>query len=281
MLKEELELYKSIFYNSAIGYVIYDKDYVIYKVNNTLAKIINKPRDEILGIDLISFISNDDVENFYDTIQILYKDKDTKNVDCIVRTIDKKHFIKIISNNMKLDGLDLIFSAVVDVTREQELSNKLEYLSFHDQLTGLYNRRFFVEELRRLDVKRNLPITIVMADVNNLKFINDTYGHANGDKLLRKVTKALKEGCREDDIVARIGGDEFVVLLPNTNSEDAKTIIGRIKDVLNKEKILSFDVSVSFGYSTKYDEKEDIRYIFKESEDFMYREKLQLKAGNR
>ena len=113
----------------------------------------------------------------------------------------------------------------------------MEYLSYHDQLTGLYNRRFFEEELKRLDVERNFPMTIVMADVNGLKLINDSFGHAIGDELLKKVAEVMIKGCRADDIIARLGGDEFVILLPKTDAYETEQIVKRIKDLALKEKV--------------------------------------------
>jgi PAS domain S-box-containing protein len=93
-----------------------------------------------------------------------------------------------------------------DITDRQIAENKLIYLSYHDQLTGLYNRRFFEEELIRLDAKRNLPISIAMGDVNGLKLVNDSFGHQKGDQLLMRVAYAMQRACREDDIIARLGG---------------------------------------------------------------------------
>ena len=103
-----------------------------------------------------------------------------------------------------------------DITEYRKKEEEIKYLSYHDQLTGLYNRRFYEEELKRLDTTRNLPIAIIMGDVNGLKVVNDSLGHAKGDELLKKVAHAITKGCREGDIVARHGGDEFVVLLPKT-----------------------------------------------------------------
>lgn len=151
---------------------------------------------------------------------------------------------------------------------------KLEYLSYNDQLTGLYNRRFFEEELNRLDVERNLPITLILGDVNGLKLINDSFGHLMGDDLLKKVAEAIKKGCREDDIIARLGGDEFVVLLPKTDALQAEQIVKRIKTVAADEKIGSMDLSISFGFQTKTNAEETMREVFKKAEDYMYREKL-------
>lgn len=280
MLAEDLDLYSNIFNNSSIGYAIYDKDFKIYKVNTAFIDLMGIPREELVGSFFDKVLYKEDLERLYNKIQKLNDEFDSKNLQCVVRTYCKDMYLKIISNSFILDGKDLIFSAVIDVTEENRLLNKLEYLSFHDQLTGLYNRRFFEEELHRLNVKRNLPLTIVMADVNKLKLINDNYGHSKGDELLIKVARAIKNGSREDDIVARIGGDEFVILLPNTDSSNAKDIIDRMRDKLKEERILSYDISVSFGYSTKDEMDEDIQKVFMMSEDSMYVEKSRLKAVN-
>ncbi len=87
-------------------------------------------------------------------------------------------------------------------------------------MTGLYNRRFYEEKIKRLDTTRNLPISIIMGDVNNLKVINDRFGHEKGDELLVKAAEAIHNVCRTDDIAARWGGDEFVILLPKTKNQD-------------------------------------------------------------
>jgi diguanylate cyclase (GGDEF)-like protein/PAS domain S-box-containing protein len=166
----------------------------------------------------------------------------------------------------------------VGVSRNIEERKKFEkeilYLSYQDHLTGLYNRRFYEEELRRLDTKRNLPITIVMGDVNGLKLINDSFGHVMGDELLKKVADVITNGCRGDDIIARLGGDEFVILLPKTDAIEAEKIIKRIKEIALNKKVGSMDISISFGSETKTNEEEDIQEVFKKAEDYMYKKKL-------
>lgn len=168
-------------------------------------------------------------------------------------------------------GAVLVFE---DFTEKKEKQEEINYLSFHDYLTGLYNRRYYEEELMRLDTPRNLPLTIIMSDINGLKMINDSFGHDSGDELLKKAAQAIKKGCREDDIVSRIGGDEFVILLPKTDTMEAKKIIKRIKYLLSEEKVGLVDISISFGYETKRNEEDKIHEIFKKAEDFMYRNKL-------
>jgi len=170
-----------------------------------------------------------------------------------------------------------IIGAVVtflDITERKKSEAEILYLSFRDQLTGLYNRRYFEEELARLDDPRNLPLTIVMADMNGLKLINDSLGHAIGDKCLKKIADVMQKGCRSGDLIARLGGDEFVILLPKTDSDEAKQMIQRIKDNASNEKIGSVALSISFGYGTKNSAKEKIEDIFKIAEDHMYSNKL-------
>lgn len=168
-----------------------------------------------------------------------------------------------------------LIGVIQDVTDRKRTEEEILYLSFRDQLTGLYNRRFFEEELKRLDVTRNYPLTLVMADVNGLKLINDSFGHATGDELLRTVGKVLRTGCRGDDIIARLGGDEFVIILPHTNAAETEKILKRIKALALQERVVgSIEISISFGYETKCHETEDIRELFKKAEDFMYKRKL-------
>lgn len=164
-------------------------------------------------------------------------------------------------------GVVLVFR---DVTEKKEHRRKIEYLSFHDSLTGLYNRRFFEEEMNRLDTERNLPISIIMGDVNGLKLTNDIFGHEFGDMLLESVAKVLRKVCRADDIIARWGGDEFVLLLSQTNFEEAEKIVARIKGEFAKEQIKAIKGSISVGFDVKQNLTEDIAQILDNAEEKMY-----------
>lgn len=167
---------------------------------------------------------------------------------------------------------------VIGITRnistDKQYREQIEYLSYHDQLTGLYNRRFFEEELKRLDNKRNLPLGIVMADVNGLKLVNDSFGHLIGDQLLIKVAEVLKKTCRADEIISRIGGDEFTILIPRIEENQIEALISRIQEAAAQEKIGSVELSVSFGWDIKENNQEDILEIFKKAENYMYQKKL-------
>jgi diguanylate cyclase (GGDEF)-like protein len=161
-------------------------------------------------------------------------------------------------------------NAIELMKRKQEII----FLSYHDKLTGLYNRRFYEEEIRILDNDINLPISIIIADVNVLKITNDDFGHEVGDRLLIKISKILRDVCRRDDILIRIGGDEFLIVLPKTSITDVEKIANRIKNKCNKEKNEPIKPSVSIGYFTKELLNQDINIIYKKAEDRMYSAKL-------
>lgn len=165
-------------------------------------------------------------------------------------------------------------TVMTDITEQKRAQDEIEYLSYHDKLTGLYNRRFFEEELVRLDSPRNLPLTLIISDVNGLKLINDSFGHLLGDELLVKTAGVLMKGCRSGDIVARLGGDEFVILLPGTGPDEAEEVVGRIEALAAKEKAGALGVSISFGHATKTVHHENMQDVFKTAEDRMYRNKL-------
>jgi len=177
----------------------------------------------------------------------------------------------IIDKSGEIIGCVLVFR---DSSEKKEKQRQVEYLSYHDQLTGLYNRRYFEEELKRLDTKRNLPITIVYADVNGLKIVNDALGHDQGDQLIQKVSESLKAVCRADDIIARVGGDEFMILLPKTDKVTSDNLIERIIATTNQIEVSGIKTSVSFGGDTKDNENCLIMNIVKSAEELMYQKKI-------
>jgi diguanylate cyclase (GGDEF)-like protein len=175
-----------------------------------------------------------------------------------------------------LDGITpvSIIGQGQDITDWKKAEKEILYLSYHDQLTGLYNQRFYEIELKRLEIERNLPFSIVMGDVNGLKLINDSFGHDKGDELLKKVGEVIKSGCRVGDIIARLAGDEFVIILPKTDILETEKIIKCITDLLLNQKVGAINTSIAFGYATKNNEGEKIQEIFKKAEDHMYKRKI-------
>jgi diguanylate cyclase (GGDEF)-like protein/PAS domain S-box-containing protein/putative nucleotidyltransferase with HDIG domain len=218
----------------------------------------------------------------YSTIKNLYVS--LTNLDASIshthRLRHKNGNYSFIEWSYKRQG-DRIYSVGRDVTERLNREKEIEYLSFHDVLTGLLNRRFLEEEMRRLNTARNLPISLIMCDVNRLKLINDAFGHEKGDELIKYAAQVFKESCRPEDLVARWGGDEFILFLPKTSYEDSKKIVERIKENSNKYSINSIQLSIACGICTKEDENFPIQDLLRNSEDAMYREKSKESERNR
>ncbi|HEX9026195.1 MAG TPA: HD domain-containing phosphohydrolase [Clostridium sp.] len=181
------------------------------------------------------------------------------------------YFSKPLSEEVMKILLPLKIKNAIDLMRRKE---EIIYLSYHDKLTGLYNRRYSEDEMNRLDTERNLPVSLIMGDVNGLKLTNDAFGHEAGDKLLKKIADVIKSECKKDEIIARIGGDEFLIILPKTSGIEVEKIIDRIKHKCDNEKEGPIKPSISFGYSVKEQVDEDIMNVYKVAEDRMYNNKL-------
>jgi len=218
---------------------------------------------EVIASSMDAFIRNPNDSNYH----IIEIQQPCKNGDIIWVELSTKTRFNA-EGQIEIEGV----SRNIDKRKKSQL--KYLYLSYHDQLTGLYNRRFYEEELRRLDTERNLPLTIAMGDINGLKLTNDSFGHLMGDKLIIRVAEVIKEACRDDDVVARIGGDEFVIILPITETLEAGKIVNRINKLIMKRKLGEIQPSISFGYETKTSMDQKIEDICKGAEDHMYRNKL-------
>lgn len=165
------------------------------------------------------------------------------------------------------------FVTVADITRNRLFVERLRELAGVDPLTGLYNRHGYHEELRRLDHPDNLPLTVIMGDVNGLKRVNDEVGHEAGDKLLQYVAKVIKDCCPEDGIIARIGGDEFAVLLPRCGNEEGKCLIRDIQVRMSALATGEYQAAIAMGAATKTGAAENLNSLVTEADRLMYRAK--------
>lgn len=176
---------------------------------------------------------------------------------------------------------EIIFSAL----KKYQYESHLEYLTFYDSLTGLYNRGYFNNELKRLGAGREFPVTIITTDLNGLKLVNDTMGHAEGDEHLKEYANLVKGCLRGSDILARVGGDELAALLPGTGREAAEEIVNRIRareNLYNREQRKGrLPLSIAVGMATTENADTPLGEVFREADDLMYRDKLQHGASAR
>ena len=171
----------------------------------------------------------------------------------------------------KMTGVVVVFR---DSSEKRENEREVEYLSFHDHLTGFYNRRYMDDAFQRMDTKENHPISILTVDVNGLKLTNDAYGHDVGDRLLKAVAAVLRKACRGEAVISRVGGDEFVILLPRTTAKQAESLKRRIKSLSRRITLDSVIVSLAIGYAEKTEEDQSLWDVLKVADNRMYKNKV-------
>jgi diguanylate cyclase (GGDEF)-like protein len=160
-----------------------------------------------------------------------------------------------------------------DITERKLRLEKIEYLSYHDQLTGLNNRRRYMQQIVRMERPDKLPLAIIMADLNGLKLTNDAFGHQMGDVLLTRTSEVLRRLC-DEDMIFHMGGDEFVLLLPCTDATAAEACCRCIAQEIANESTGMLVFSASIGFAVKHSLAESYSDVFRQAEDDMYRHKL-------
>lgn len=169
-----------------------------------------------------------------------------------------------------------------DISSRKMYEKKILDLSYKDQLTKVYNRRYYEEiESKIISDSSLYPISLVMCDVNGLKLVNDVFGHSKGDQLLIQSASLLKIGLKEGDVVARIGGDEFIMIYLQTTNSEAHRRVERIKEEVEKLQVETSRLSISFGVATADKELTSLEALFKQAEDTMYWEKLNAKTSHK
>jgi len=209
-------------------------------------------------------------------IQAFREKKGTSADDEVFWKADGTSFAIEYHSYPQFKGGEVIGAVVtfMDITERKRKDSEIQYLSYHDELTGLYNRRYFEDVRQKVDVPNRFPISVVFADINGLKMTNDIFGHSAGDELIKKAALILARSCREYDIVARVGGDEFCILLPNASEENVTMILERIKEGFAFARVEAIKCSISLGSDTKRNADKSLDETMANAENAMYKDKI-------
>ena len=247
-------------------------DLVTNYVNQRMADMLGYLPEEIIGIKVDEFIFPADLEDHFKKRNKRKQGK-SEMYERRLRRKDGSEIWTLISATPLMDEkgqYEGSFAMITDITNRKKYEDRIRYLSFNDTLTGLYNRTYMEEEMKRLDTKRQLPVSIIMADLNGLKLFNDIFGHSSGDQLLITVANILREACRKEEIIARWGGDEFIILLPQTTYAEAQKVSQRINSISSNVSVEGMPVSIALGTASKEKLSRRLADVMKEAEDNMY-----------
>ena len=267
---------------------IYNKDgkfidYVLTYASEAFTEAVNISPKVILGKKFSEILVDTDILGFKEFYSNIIPNSKIKQ-ELYVEELRRWYIISSFTDMSNYENeLIIYYVDITDIKNEQSIltiDDNIYYLKdreillFKDKLTGLYNKTFFEEELSRLDTERQLPISLIMGDINGLKLINDAFGHSMGDSVLKKAAGIMTDSFRDEDIISRVGGDEFVILLPLTMEKTALEIVERVKRKLENNPLEYIKISISFGTATKTSVDEDINKVYKKAEDRMYFNKL-------
>jgi len=269
--------FEQLFENIPQGIVMLDSSQRIVSANNGFKRLFQYSIDEIVGRNIDDLVVPDGLHGEAASIPDAVLSGNTVQIESVRRRKDGSLVeVSIMAYPILVDynrvGICVIYGDLTDCKRAED---RLKYLSLHDPLTGLYNRAYFEEEMHRLEGDRYAPVGIIVCDVDGLKLVNDSLGHEAGDELLLVTTDLIRRAFCEGDMVSRIGGDEFAVLIPNCPETVVTSLCQKIRNAIEVFNEVHHDIplSISIGFAVG-DGSKRMTDLFKEADDSMYREKL-------
>ncbi|UMZ74319.1 Cyclic di-GMP phosphodiesterase response regulator RpfG [Natranaerofaba carboxydovora] len=279
---ESEKRYQTLSQNSSAGICIIQDGYVAYS-NLSMAVIFNKNREKITDKPFMNLISDSgsdqikqhQIKEIINNPSLLYEVEKPESFEFQIKTKKAVKWIEVSLFTIHYQGKLSILTIISDITEKKKQEEKMAHLSYHDTLTNLHNRAYLEEEIKRIDVEENFPLSVVVIDVNGLKLVNDTFGHQAGDNLLICVAKILTNACDDAGAIIRWGGDEFVLLFPNSDEKYVEKVTRKIKDAASKSIVETVPVRVAIGYAVKSTSSKPFDDVFKEAEDKMYKNKFE------
>ena len=237
---------------------------------------------KVLGFKDVDEFINSIIEKdlFFEKLKEICQNLNEFEIELKVKSFKKNYYFRVMAKIVKSNKKNIVIGTFINITDEVKQQERIEFLAYHDPLTGLINRTFFKEQLQilmELATRHNKKLALVFIDLDNFKMINDSFGHEAGDELLIEVANRLKKSVRKSDVIARIGGDEFVLILNDiVDRDDVKKVLEKIKDnfkppvILKKHKV---EISFSAGVAIFPDDADSIEKLLQYADIAMYESK--------
>ncbi|MHB1153491.1 MAG: PAS domain S-box protein [Eubacteriales bacterium] len=274
-LKESEAKYSSYIENAPIGVFVVDNYGQYVDVNHAAVILSGYSREEMLKMNINDITADESINEARQNFMWL---KENGSMSAVLQYKHKNGSTRWWNINAVKLSYNHFLGFSSDITDSKKAEDDLVYLIYHDNLTGLYNRKYFEEAKTRLDKAEYLPLTVLIADINGVRLINDSLGYAEGDNLITETSDILTRCCRPEDVLARVGGDEFAMILPNTNSDTAYAVLKKIDDACEfynqNNKSGFYEISLSVGFGTKENTDEDIADITKIADTYLHNKKL-------
>ena len=258
-----------------------DTDGVYLGCNTAFEQFVGRPCAQIIGATDHDLFEKEVADSFREMdAAMLSQKQERKNEEKVLYPDGREVYLETLKTPYYDEAGNVLGLIGVsrDISERKGREKEILYLNNTDVLTGLYNRRYFEEAKAKFESDCPVPFSIIMADLNGLKLINDSFGHSKGDTMLIEAGKLLKKYSRSEDIVARIGGDEFCMLLPKTDADTAKSLVQKMHEDSERTSIdiagTIIKLSISFGQGTMLATDEDLGEIINLAEDSMRRSKL-------
>ena len=289
-LRENEAHFRTMFYYSSEA-IFLIKENKIADINKTGMEMLGyRRKEEVLGTNFASYVMEIkpfEIKRAVDVEELFAKAENGETIrtemQIVTRDMANVH-IEAFMIKLKTPNNEYVYMSARDISVYKLREKEILYKSRYDEITNLANRNYFNEVVDKLvKIPESYPICYLMADINGLKLTNDVFGHAKGDELIVKISSVLNSCCRSNDIVARIGGDEFAIFFTNTDENTAKALVERISNKLDNEKYDCVKPSISMGYAIKnmIDEDIELSDVIKKADEMMYENKSASREKNR
>ncbi len=284
--KNKLSLLQSLLDNTPDWIYYKDTAGAYLGCNRAYEIFIGRNEQEIIGRRSIDIVGKDISQDAISTdLKVMRENSPLKFERCVTYPDGREAVVETVKmpyydDQRKIQG---VICVARDITEHKKREQEILYLSYHDTLTGLYNRTFYEKNKGRLEAENVMPLSLIVCDVNGLKFINDAFGHSAGDQLLVEIADLLRSCCSEQYITARVGGDEFSILLPWVDENQSKMLFEKImsqcEEHANHPDSMLRYTNISVGFASKDDMDMSLNDVFKVAEENMYRRKMLSRNG--